>query len=67
MVNIEARMFTMTRPLRNRRLRGWFGGKGPRGGRRTGDILNAYLKINPEATGQAAVYLARSADGARFL
>jgi hypothetical protein len=31
------------------------------------DILNAYLKINPEATGQAAVYLARSADGARFL
>ena len=31
------------------------------------NIRNAYLKIHPETTGQAAVYLARSADGVRFL
>ena len=31
------------------------------------EIRNAYLKIHPEATGKAAVYLARSADGVRFL
>jgi galactokinase/galacturonokinase len=31
------------------------------------DILDAYLKRHPEATGQAAFYLARSADGVRFL
>ena len=31
------------------------------------DIRDAYLKIHPEAAGQAAVYLARSADGIRLL
>ena len=31
------------------------------------DIRDAYLKIHPEAASQAAVYLARSADGVRFL
>ena len=31
------------------------------------DIRDAYLKCHPEATGHAAVYLAESADGVRFL
>ena len=31
------------------------------------EIRDAYLKSHPDAASQAAVYLARSADGARFL
>ena len=31
------------------------------------DIRDVYLKYHPEATEHAAVYLARSADGVRFL